>query len=202
MVLIAARSEPIPGSVIASAVISSPVTIPGQPPLALGLVGEAQEVRQADVVVERDPEPEGADAEALALFADHEVEAEVIGTGAAVALGHRHRQEAAPAGGLEHLPGDDPLALPLAVAALLAEHLTLQERAEAGPQVFVEVLKQRPSHRPRSMHSQYWFETTSPGSWRTASPCRAASPAIHPKRCLTVPETREVSWRPTHSSPL
>ncbi len=39
-----------------------------------------------------------------------------------------------------------PVALPLAVAALLAEHLALQERAEARAEVFVYVLEQGAPH--------------------------------------------------------
>ena len=42
---------------------------PGQPALALLLVAVAQEVGQADVVVQRDAEPEAADACSLALLA-------------------------------------------------------------------------------------------------------------------------------------
>ena len=105
---IAARSEPIPGSVIASAVISSPEAIPPSQRSRCSLVAVAQEVRQADVVVQRDPQAEAADAGALGLLADHQVEAEVLRAGAAVALGHGHAEEAAAAGQREHLARDDP----------------------------------------------------------------------------------------------
>ena len=81
------------------------------------------------------------------LLADHEVEAEVLGAGAAVALGHGHAEEAAAAGVREHLARDDPVALPLAVAALVADHLALEERAKARAEVFVDVLEQAAPHR-------------------------------------------------------
>ncbi len=61
VVRIEARSDPMPGSVIPSAVISEPSAIPGSQRAALLLVAEVQEVRQADVVVERDPEPRAGD---------------------------------------------------------------------------------------------------------------------------------------------
>ena len=93
----------MPGSVIASAVISSPEAMPRQPALALLLGAVGQEVGQADVVVERDAEAEAADAGALALLADHEVQAEVLGAGAAVGLRHGHAEEAAAAGRGEDL---------------------------------------------------------------------------------------------------
>ncbi len=85
------------------------------------------------------------------LFADHEVEAEVLGAGAAVALGHGHPEEAAAAGQREDLARHDPRALPLAVAALLADHLPLEERAKARAEVFVHILEQRASHAARSI---------------------------------------------------
>ena len=144
-----------------------------QPPLALSLVGQTQEVGEADVVVEGDPESEGADRQALALFPDHEVQAEVIGARPAVALGNRHRQEPAPAGRPEDLAGDDPVALPLPVAALLAQDLALQEGAEAGPEVFVEVLEQRPSHRRRSARGDP--QPTSSARENAPDPCSSST---------------------------
>ena len=88
-------------------------------------------------------EPEAADARALGLFADHEVEAEVLRARAAVGAPAR------PCRGSRRAPasantsrGHDPRALPLAVAALLADHLALEERAKARAEVFVDVLEQ------------------------------------------------------------
>ncbi len=97
--------------------------------------------------MQRDAEPEAAHARALALFADHEVEAEVLRAGAAVAFGHGHAEKAAAPGQREHLARDQPVAFPLRVASLLAHHLTRQERAKAGAEVFVHVLEQVASHR-------------------------------------------------------
>ena len=79
----------MPGSVIAIAVISSPDAMPGQPPLALLVGAVPQEVRQADVVVQRQAEPGAADAGGLHLLVDHEVVAEVVDAAAAVLLGDR-----------------------------------------------------------------------------------------------------------------
>jgi hypothetical protein len=122
---------------------------PRQPALALGVAAVGEEVGQADVVVQRDPQAEAADARALDLFADHQVQAEVLSAGAAVGLGHGHAREAAAAGEREHLARDDPRALPLAIAARLADHLALQERAKARAEVFVDVLEQAAPHAAR-----------------------------------------------------
>src|SRR4029077_21070519 len=115
---------------------------PAQPALALlaGAVGE--EVRQADVVVQRDPQPEAGNARALALLADDQVEAEVARARAAVALGYCHPEEAATACPGEDLARHDPRALPLTVAALIAEHLALQERAKASAEVLMYIFEQ------------------------------------------------------------
>ena len=89
------------------------------------------------------PKPDGG---ALGLLADHEVQAEVRRPGAAVALVDGHAEEAAAAGVREDLAGDQPGALPLAVATVLADHLALEERPEAGAEVFVQILEQSASH--------------------------------------------------------
>ncbi len=136
----------MPGSVIASAVISSPVAMPCSQRSRCCLVAVAQEVGQADVVVQGDPEAEAADAGALGLLADDQVEAEVLRAGAAVALRYRHAEEAAAAGQREDLARHDPGALPLPVASLIADHLALEERVKARPEVFVYVLEQRAPH--------------------------------------------------------
>ncbi len=114
-----------------------------KPALALLRGAVAQEVGQADVVVERDPETEAGDALALALFADHHVQPEVLGARAAVGLGDGHREEAAAPGRRVQLARDDALALPVHV---VRDHLPLEERAEARPEVFVKVLVERASH--------------------------------------------------------
>ena len=92
--------------------------------------------------MERQAETHAADTRKLALLADHEVEAEVIRAGAAVALGDGHAQKTARAGARVELARDDPLALPLRVASLLADDLAREERAKARAEVFVEVLEQ------------------------------------------------------------
>ena len=80
------------------------------------------------------------------LFADHEVQAEVLGAGAAVALGDGHREEAAAPAALEDLARDDPRRAPTRRSGPPRPHLALQERAEARPEVFVQILEQRPLH--------------------------------------------------------
>ena len=99
--------------------------------------------------MQRDPQPEAADARALGLLTDHEVEAEVLGARATVALGDGHTEKAAAAREREHLARHDPVALPLAVAALVAEHLALQERAKARAEVFVDVFVESAPHAAR-----------------------------------------------------
>ena len=85
---------------------------PRKPALALLLGAVGQEVGQADVVVQRDPQAEAAHAGALGLLADDQVEAEVLRAGAAVALRHGHAEEAAAAGQREHLARHDPARAP------------------------------------------------------------------------------------------
>ncbi len=109
-------------------------------------------------VCTRHPQADAADRRALGLFADHQVEAEIIRARAAVRLGHGHAQEAALAGQFVDLARHDLRALPLAVAALLADHLALQERTKARAEVFVYVLVQAASHAAR--------DTTGAGSSR------------------------------------
>ena len=79
VVAMPARSEPVPGSVMAIAVISSPDGDPRQPALRLLVVAVLEEVRRADVVVEREAESGAADAGGRELLGDHVVEAEVGG---------------------------------------------------------------------------------------------------------------------------
>src|SRR5439155_7644494 len=117
-----------------------------QPALALGLAAVAEEVGQADVVLQRDAEAERADAGPLGLLADDQVEAEVLRARAAVALGDGHAEKAARARPREHLARHDSRALPVPVAALLADHLALEKGAETSAKVLVLVLEQPPPH--------------------------------------------------------
>src|SRR5205823_3278573 len=110
-----------------------------------------QEVGEADVVLEGDAEPEAAHTRPLRLFADHHVEAEVLRACAAVGLRDRHPEESAASREREHPARDDPRALPFAVAALLADHLALEEGAKAGAEVLVHLLEQRAPHAARSI---------------------------------------------------
>ena len=83
----------MPGSVIATAVISSPAQMPGSQRRFCSSFVRCEEVRQADVVVQRDAEAGGVDVGALQLLGDHDVEAEVGDPPAAVLLGHVHAEE-------------------------------------------------------------------------------------------------------------
>ena len=120
---------------------------PPEPALALLLGAVAQEVGEADVVLERHAETEAAHAGVLRLLSDDQVETEILHARAAMALGHGHSEEASTAREREHLAWHDARALPLAVAAIIAHHLALEEGAIALPEVFVHVLEQRASHR-------------------------------------------------------
>ena len=102
----------MPGSVIAHRCQQLAEAIPAseRPRCWGGAV--AQEVGQADVVVQRDAEAEAAHARELGLLADHQVQAEVIGARTAVGLGYGHRQEAPAPGEREDLARDDAGPLP------------------------------------------------------------------------------------------
>ena len=99
VVAMPARSEPVPGSVIATAVIEFAGGDAGQPTLGLLVVAVLDEVRRADVVVQRQPEPGAADAGGRQLLGEHDVEAEVVGAAAAPLLRDGHPEEPVAAGG-------------------------------------------------------------------------------------------------------
>ena len=84
-----------------------------QPALLLLLVGQAQQVRRDDVVVQT--EPDAAVAAVGGLLGDDGVVAEVGVAAAAVLLGDRHSQKALLTGFQPHAPVDDLLLLPLVV---------------------------------------------------------------------------------------
>ena len=83
----------MPGSVMAIAVIELARRDARQPTGALLVVAVAEEVRQADVVVQGDAEPGRVDAGGLDLLADDEVVAEVVDAAAAVLGRDRHAEE-------------------------------------------------------------------------------------------------------------
>ena len=89
--------------------------MPGKPPRALLLVAVAQEIGQADVVVQRDSEATARDARVRHLLHDDLVEAEVRDPRAAERLGDRHREHPPLRRLGEQLPRDDALPLPLGV---------------------------------------------------------------------------------------
>ena len=123
----------------------------GQPALLLLVVGEVQEVRQADVVVQRQAEPGGVDVGPLQLLGDHDVEAEVLDPAAAVLLGDLDAEEAVGAGDGEQLAVDDPVGLP---AWRVGHGLALEERAERRAELLVGVVEQGASHRRPSLRAR------------------------------------------------
>src|SRR3546814_2686678 len=64
----------------------------GQPPWLLLVGGKGEEVRQADVVVQRPAQAGGVHPSLLDLLRDHHVVAEVLHAAAAVVLGHRSEE--------------------------------------------------------------------------------------------------------------
>ena len=193
-----ARSEPIPGSVIAIAVTSSPDAIPGihRAPLLLGAVRE--EVGHADVVVQAQAEPGPADARELDLLVDHLVVPEVVGAAAAVLLGEVHPDEAVPARLGEEVVRDDPRSLPLEV---VRNDLLVEPRAEARAQLVVLGLEQLSSHGPPRIGAQavqaFSFSTISAGSGPIGMTFNTVTPASRyaARRSLMYPSgpTRLVS---------
>ncbi len=157
---------------------------PRQPALALCLVGQAQEVGQADVVVERDPEAEGADGARAGTLRRSR------GSGGS----HRRpRRRSAPGRTSPgSLPGRPPRTPPggRSPRAPTLRSGPPRPRPPApgrcgswpgslrgGPRtasVSSPALHEQPSHRRRSTRSQYWWETTSRGAG--ARPGRGGRP--------------------------
>ena len=127
-VLIDARSEPMPGSVMAMAVMSSPDAMPGSHRALLLVGGEGEEVGEADVGVEREAEARGGHARVLQLLGDHLAVAEVVDPAAAELLGHGHPDEARGARLLEEVARHDAGVVPLEI---VRRDLALDERVEA-----------------------------------------------------------------------
>ena len=107
------RSLPAPGSVIAIAVISSPLQKPGQPALLLLLGGQIAQVGADDVVVQ--PEADPARADPGQLLVEDGVVAEVAHAAAAEPLVHVHAEQALRATGEPDLARHDAVLLPLVV---------------------------------------------------------------------------------------
>ena len=107
------RSLPVPGSVIAIAVISSPVQNFGSQRCFCSSLAKPQQVGRHDVVVQ--PETDAAVAAGGGLLGDDRVVPEVRVAAAAVLLGHRHAEEALLAGLEPHTAVDDLRLLPFLV---------------------------------------------------------------------------------------
>ena len=112
---------------------------PGQPARRLFVVAVLDEVRRADVVVQRQAEAGAADARGRQLLGEHDVEPEVAGPAAAVRLGDRHPEEAVLSGGGEHLARHDAGRLPVGV---VRHHLLRDERGDGTAERLVVVVEQ------------------------------------------------------------
>ena len=143
-----ARSEPIPGSVIAMAVISSPEAMPGSHRCCCSSVARSQEVRQADVVVQAQPEPRAGRPGAHDLLVQHCVEPEVGHPAATELLRDRHAEKAGRAGGGEQLPRHDAIGLP---GRQLRHDLLGQESADALAEGLMLGLEQPTAHVTMSL---------------------------------------------------
>ena len=114
-----------------------------QPPLLLLVRREVREVRQADVVVQRDAQARAGHTGALDLFADHEVVAKVVDATAAVLLGHGHTEEPVRTGSKEQLARDGAGGLPFEV---VRRDLLVDECPERLAEQVVLVGEQRSLH--------------------------------------------------------
>ena len=131
----------MPGSVIASAVTSSPDAQPGQPALLLLVVAERVEVRHDDVGVQRHREAALVGAREL-LHDDHR--AQEVAARAAVLLVEPRAQEALRARLAPDLAIDLTL---LAPALLVRSDLAVDELAKRLAERVVVGIEQRAVHR-------------------------------------------------------
>ena len=144
LVDIDARSDPMPGSVIAIAVTSSPLHTPGsQRARCSSVVSDRRYGRQMSLCSEM-PRPGRAHARCLPGLGEHLVVAEVVDAAAAVLLGRCHREEPGCAGLGEQLVGHDARGVPLRAER---RHLALDERRDARSEQLVVGGEVRPSHR-------------------------------------------------------
>ncbi len=120
----------------------------GQPALLLLVGAVAEEVGQADVVVQGDPQPGAGVRGAQQLLAEHGVEPEVGHSPAAVLLRHVHAEKPLPTGGGEQLAGRDPGGAPLVD---VRGDLLVDERAHGCAEGLVVVVVQRAAHAASSV---------------------------------------------------
>ena len=118
---------------------------PREPSSLLLLVGEGEEVGEADVVVERPAETGGVHARPLDLLGDDDVVPEVAHAAAAEVLGHGHAEEALRTRLGEEVAVDDPRSLPLVV---VRDELLGDEPPHRVAEQLVLVVEQRALHRP------------------------------------------------------
>ena len=130
----------------------------GQPALLLLLGAVAEEVGQADVVVQGDAQPGAGVRGAQELLAEHGVEPEVGHSPAAVLLRDLHAEKSLPAGRGEQLPGRDPGGTPLVD---VGGDLLVDERTHRGPEGLVVVVVERAAHVASSV----------PAATATPTPC-------------------------------
>jgi hypothetical protein len=116
---------------------------PRQPALLLLLGAVGEEVGQADVVVQAQPQAGAGVRGAQQLLAEHGVEPEVAHAAAPVALGDLHAQEALAPGGGEQLAGDDSRGAP---GVDVRDDLLVDEGADGRAERVVVVVVQGAPH--------------------------------------------------------
>ena len=150
----------------------------GQPALLLLLGAVAEEVGQADVVVQGDAQPGARVRDAEELLAEHGVEPEVGHSPAVVLLRHLHAEESLPACGGEELPGRDPGGTPLVD---VGGDLLVDEGAHRGPEGLVVVVVERAAHVASSYRRPR--QPRRPVAAVTILPAPATSRAAPTTRC-------------------
>ena len=173
----------------------------GQPALALLVGAVAQEVRQADVVVQGEPEPGTADAGGLDLLADHQVVAEVVDAAAAVLArgwpcrGSRARRPRRRARGARCRPRSH--------SRWWGTTSLSSQRAEAGAEGLVLVVEEVTSHRLLSSERDRVASSRLPTPTANG-PARRGAPVRHLARDRRSDETdsRRIPGRARRGCPF
>ena len=160
--------------------------VAGQPPLLLLVVGEVDEVRADDVVLQAQPRRGGS--ELRELLDDHRVEPEVVDTAAAVLLRHVEADQSVFACGDVGFAVDEPLALPLLG---VRRALLFQELTRGVTQLLVLGFEYQSLH----VLSYLAFQT----GWRFSA--NASGPSLASSERISVPISRMVLVQPG-SSPM
>ena len=134
VVRIACRSLPVPGSVMAMAVIDLALGHARQPGALLLLAAVVEDVGRDDIGVQAEA---GRGVDALGHLLDHDGAVEEVGAAAAVLLGHVGEQQPRLAGLAPHLAADLALLLP---ALVVGRDLAIDEGVDGLAEELVLVL--------------------------------------------------------------